>query len=322
MQIFIDTNEESTPAMRRVAQSLLDLAFDRDGLRADVVLTEEATNEAFRRMQAAKVETPLERADANCFAASARAVAEAPAPTLDPRVVFAQTGTAVIPPEALAAQARIAAGGLGQGPTSFEALQPMAPNEPKPADTVTVIPPPPPTSIAPQGGPVLAMTISSVGPVYDRDGLPHDRRIHSETPTIKADGRWRARRNLDNATLVAVEAELRAQGGTYPPASPPAQVIPPPPPPVVPAGTVAPSQSTPVIPPPPPAVLPATETTIAPFRKLMAFVGPYTGVGGPLEASKMKAVHAEFGATGWQDYVAKCEPQIPALMERLKGMVS
>lgn len=44
----------------------------------------------------------------------------------------------------------------------------------------------------------------------DADGLPHDTRIHSETPTLTDKGKWRKRRGVSKEDIAAVEAQLRA----------------------------------------------------------------------------------------------------------------
>jgi hypothetical protein len=221
--------------------------------------------------------------------------------TLDPRVVFAvPAGTAApIPPPPPVASAATA-------PAESVAAPPNAP-------TTSPAPAPAPTSPAP-----------SV-PQVDRDGLPHDKRIHSETPTIKADGRWRARRNLDPNTLREVEAELRARvtGAPQVPLpltgrDPQAPIIPPPPPVV--AAPNAPTAPQVMVPPPPPVVAAVPPPPDA-FRGLMALVGPHTGEGGKLALATMKPIHAEFGATGWQDYVGKCRDKIPALTARIQEML-
>ena len=45
--------------------------------------------------------------------------------------------------------------------------------------------------------------------VTDRNGFPWDNRIHSSNKQTTADGVWRKRRGIDDATVAAVEAELR-----------------------------------------------------------------------------------------------------------------
>lgn len=253
-------------------------------------------------------------------------VAPAPQP-VDPRVVFG------LRPE-------IGVGGAARLDTSAPVSPPLPFN--------AAPPPPPPPSVAnsAEGGaapPLLVAHNPDTAVQLDKRGFPHDSRIHSETPTIKKDGEWRQRRNLNNATLVAVENELIAKGYgptaaagarfTTPAAAqvplPPAVI--PPPPPVV-AAPNAPAA--PVIPPPPPAQVmvpppppvvgsvPAGTDASAPdpFRALMKFVEGQTGEGGRYSLERMKPVHAEFGAGSWADYYGKCRDKIPALRARLETM--
>lgn len=210
---------------------------------------------------------------------------------------------------------------MGQATVRAEGARPVHIPAPPP---VNVVPPPPvappsPGADAAAGGttpfipPAPTTVLPSGGPV-DADGFPHDKRIHSEIPKTNADGRWRTRRNLDNAILTAVEAELRSMGyGVKTPSSPgnTVPVIPPPPPPVIPAPPSPMVIVAPVIPSPP---APASD----PFRQLMAHVTPHTGSGGRLALDIMKPIHAEFGASGWADYVHLKRDQIPALMARIE----
>lgn len=57
--------------------------------------------------------------------------------------------------------------------------------------------------------------VNTSAPAFDSAGLPWDARIHSSTKELNADGTWRKRRKSkgqpDDATIAAVEAELRAQ---------------------------------------------------------------------------------------------------------------
>lgn len=180
-------------------------------------------------------------------------------------------------------------------PTAAEAFAKPAPVEIPP-------PPPPPPPSAPTAGRI------------DKDGLPHDTRIHSATPSMNRDGRWRRRRGLDNPTLLAVETELRAGR--------PAMVIPPPPP-VIPPPPVAPPPpaATVMVPPPPPVAAGLPSGTDA-FIMLMNLISPHTGEGGRLALDIMKPVHAEFGANGWADYHTRLRDKIPTLTERLVRMMT
>lgn len=53
---------------------------------------------------------------------------------------------------------------------------------------------------------------ANAGVTLDKEGIPHDPRIHSQPPSInKGDGMWRAKKGLNDAALVSrVKAELKA----------------------------------------------------------------------------------------------------------------
>ena len=48
-------------------------------------------------------------------------------------------------------------------------------------------------------------------PAFDSAGFPWDERIHSANKGTNANGTWRKRRGVDDATVAAVEAELKAR---------------------------------------------------------------------------------------------------------------
>lgn len=81
-------------------------------------------------------------------------------------------------------------------------------------------------------------------PEFDSSGLAWDERIHSAQRGTTNDGRWRKRRNVDDAVYNAVEAELRARYGQVAPVTAPSEVVamptptPPMPVPVMPMPTV------------------------------------------------------------------------------------
>lgn len=62
------------------------------------------------------------------------------------------------------------------------------------------------------------------GSSTDSTGLPWDERIHASTRTQTAKGVWKKRKSVDDATMQAVEAELR--GASQPQASAPAMPAP------------------------------------------------------------------------------------------------
>lgn len=81
-----------------------------------------------------------------------------------------------------------------------------------PAGQVLAFPLPVPQSAPSVAAPTAAGTTSPAGGVdLDADGLPWDHRIHSSSKEKNKDGRWRAKRNLNDEGLVKrIEAELRA----------------------------------------------------------------------------------------------------------------
>jgi hypothetical protein len=84
-----------------------------------------------------------------------------------------------------------------------------------------------PVATTPGAAPSVASAPSTTNGVQvDADGLPWDKRIHSTPAKLKADGRWRGRRGLDDATRDAVTAELKAAMAA--PAAGPPPVVPPP----------------------------------------------------------------------------------------------
>lgn len=66
----------------------------------------------------------------------------------------------------------------------------------------------------------------------DKNGFPWDARIHSSNKAKVADGTWRKKRGVDDATVALVESQLRAvMGAPAPVAVTQPAVAPPPPPP-------------------------------------------------------------------------------------------
>lgn len=51
-------------------------------------------------------------------------------------------------------------------------------------------------------------------PMFDKTGLPWDERIHSGNKARTADGSWRKRRGVQDATVTAIEQELRARASS------------------------------------------------------------------------------------------------------------
>lgn len=116
------------------------------------------------------------------------------------------------------------------------------------------------------------------GVEVDKDGLPWDARIHTESKAKNADGRWRNKRNLDAALKAQVEAELRQVMGaapapthaqpaapvTIPTAGPASSAATVPVPPSVPTPPVAPVPPAPLAVPTPPVAGAAPSIPVAP----------------------------------------------------------
>lgn len=96
------------------------------------------------------------------------------------------------------------------------------------ANATPVPPPPVPTAPAPAAPTASAGPTLPAGTV-DKDGLPHDPRIHSGTKVTNADGTWRKRRGVDDALVTTVEAELRALMAIPAPGAAPVSAVPLPP---------------------------------------------------------------------------------------------
>lgn len=119
--------------------------------------------------------------------------------------------------------------------------------------------------------PTIPAATPSVSPsssvTVDKHGLPWDGRIHSgpaDKKPMNGDGTWRRKRGVDDATVAAVEAELRQVMGapvpvvSTPVAAPEVPVAPavPTPPPAVALPEAAPVATVPTPPPPTAAVAP------------------------------------------------------------------
>lgn len=153
----------------------------------------------------------------------------------------------------------------------------------------TLSAPVPNASTDPSAGAPTALGAASMTPAngveVDKDGLPWDGRIHTESKAKNVDGRWRNKRNLDAALKAQVEAELRqvmsaapippAPGVAPSPAQPVAPVTIPtaglassaataPVPPSVPVPPVAPVPPAPLAVPTPPVAGAAPSMPVAP----------------------------------------------------------
>jgi hypothetical protein len=123
-----------------------------------------------------------------------------------------------------------AANGHTQQPVAAVAV-PAPPSPPTSADTAA----------ASVGATMTAPASTADNVQRDKNGLPWDERIHSDTKAKNKDGTWRTRRNLKPGVLESVTAELRAM-------APATAGLVPPPPAVVPAPPVQPAAVVPVQP--------------------------------------------------------------------------
>lgn len=157
-----------------------------------------------------------------------------------------------------------------------------APVAPPPAAGVSL--PTVPATCAPPTVPVAPAPLAPAAPpspaggvALDSDGLPWDARIHAGSKGTNKDGRWTAKRNLnDGAYIAAVQAELR-QLMAIPPGGAPAAMPAPPAPPAPPAAPV-------------PPVAAQAET----FAQFMARLAPFT-ISGQITPERIQQVGAELG---------------------------
>lgn len=144
---------------------------------------------------------------------------------------------------------------------------------PGPSPTAAFTPPPPPPPPAQQPTDV----------VKDSGGFPWNDQIHSSAKSFNNDGTWKKKRGVQDATVAAVEAQMRL---VYPAPNPQGAFTPPPPPPPAPVGQVPP-------PPPPPPPAPA-QTGALDFIGLM---GKITGhiAAGKITQQDVAGVCQQFG---------------------------
>jgi hypothetical protein len=107
--------------------------------------------------------------------------------------------------------------------------------------------------------------VAPTGVTLDTAGLPWDARIHTGSRAMNADGSWRRKRGVDEATIATVEGELKALMSV--PVEPASNVLPftpaPPPPPAEPVAVAVPA-------PPPP---PPTDPFIGLIERISSLVG-------------------------------------------------
>lgn len=138
---------------------------------------------------------------------------DVPAPACDPAQAFGQVAPPLVPTPAPVVPAPSTAA-VVQSPTALVVPPPPA------TVATTVVPSPPvptPAPVAPAPSAPAAPTSPVGGVETDTDGLPWDARIHAGTKNKNADGRWKAKKGINDPALVErVKAELRQVMGTAP----------------------------------------------------------------------------------------------------------
>lgn len=153
-----------------------------------------------------------------------------------------------------------------------------------------------PASVAQQpAAPTASAQANSLaaGVELDTDGLPWDGRIHGSTKSRNADGRWRAKKGLNDAALVQrVQAELRAvQGLPAPSSAAPLPGLAAAPMPALPAVTT-PAVGTLPLPLPLPAGLPVATVEPANFDEMMPRITAAVTAGAMPQDALLAAVQA------------------------------
>jgi hypothetical protein len=166
----------------------------------------------------------------------------------------------------------------------------------------------PPMPLNPGGDDDDSGPVNAAAPAIDASGIPHDERIHAKTKATNSDGTWRKRRGVDDATVTAVEAELRARAAppmppvapVAPPAIPtpiPAPVMPIPPvaaPAAPPAPVAPPAMSVPEVPAAPPVAPPAPAAEGIDFHTFMQHL---SGQMTKRDAAGAPLIHADYLAS-------------------------
>lgn len=215
---------------------------------------------------------------------------------------------------------------LDLGATAAPFIAGAAPSLTAPADmTATTFAAPAPTVPAPPA-PTNANAAQVVAPPtanlaggveLDKAGLPWDGRIHASTKTKTKPGLWTAKRGVDPALVVTVEAELRQIM-----AAAPAAPVAPPAPPAAPVAPVAPPQApaAPVAPPAPPAAPVAGGAD--PRQMFVGLVGRTSAAigAGKVTQDEVTAICAKHGAAALPllanrlDLVAQVAAEVDALI--------
>lgn len=241
---------------------------------------------------------------------------------------------------ALIASLRGESATLAVGTVVPETLPPPAPAEsvavPTPPAAVAdvAVPPVPSTTVADAPPPVAGVEV-------DVEGLPWDARIHSTPAKKNTDGKWRAKRNLDDAVRESVVAQLRQVMAAPAPAaataepmfeeSAPGVPLPNTTPETADAATAfaapvaTPAASVPPAPvaetpaPVPPAP-PAPAAGVTDFASLMRKVTALQGAG-KLTVADTQAIAVSLGLTGLRDLMTRGDliASFDALLPSLEG---
>lgn len=245
--------------------------------------------------------------------------------TRDDAVTLARLLESVSPGALLAALADVTPGRVfvtaDVGETRTVTLPPV------PAPALTDLPPPVaptgavPIPPAPPSGVASATPPAPVASPADRDvnGLPWDGRIHASTRVRNADGSWRAKRNVDDALVATVTAELRQNAAAPAPGvtvtQGPIQDVPTPPAPVDTTGA-PPPPAAPTPPPPPPA--PTTLSGPQLFARYMERVTA-AQTGGLVTTADVAAIATGLGLVGTAGLLQRPDlvPQAEAALDAL-----
>lgn len=198
-------------------------------------------------------------------------------------------------------------------PACSTAAAPALPTVPAVPQVTSIIPasvplppvPPVPASDAQQdeGAPSDAQ--------FDKTGLPWDARIHSRGRSMNANGTWRSKRGVDDATVAAVVAELRAVPGV--PAATLADDVA-----TAEAGFVWPFTPPGAVPPPPP---PAPAATVVSFPAFMKQYVPHIEPSGPITQAQLTAILVAHGVPNIALLSARTD-LLPAVSAQLDTLIA
>ena len=237
-----------------------------------------------------------------------------------------RVGPSLIPPQAVPA---VAAAPAAPAPVAAPAAPRDMADALMAAESARVanVPAPPapaPAPAAPEGAAITYPVKLPNGTEVDAEGLPWDKRIHSESKGLLKSGAWKLRRNIDEAVVAFVKNELR-QAMSAPPAIPvahspapaPANVPAPPAPVPAPAAPPAPAIQVEGAAPPTVATVDPSAFAAATFADLMSRVVDLSVAGTPPET--INALCAQVGLSQPRDANVRPDlvPQLMALLATL-----